>query len=76
MCLIPEAKDLIRQQCSTIEGFQFLCCEHSKIVRYLMTWNASYDRGHWEWFLDKDNWQDHPAEYEEDERADVAEAGG
>ena len=47
---IAKAKALIRQQCETVEGFQFLACEHSKIVRWLMTGNITYERGYWEWY--------------------------
>ena len=51
---LAQAKQLIRDQCETVEGFQFLCCEHSKIVRWLMTWNCTYNRGYWEWFAARD----------------------
>ena len=44
------AKDMIRDALSTIEGFQFLACEWSKIVNYTTTGNPIYTRGYWkEW---------------------------
>ena len=41
------AKQMIRDALSTIEGFQFLACEWSKIINYITTGNQIYTRGYW-----------------------------
>lgn len=42
-----EAKQIIREGLTTIEGFQFLCCEWSKVVNYCTSGNQVYERGYW-----------------------------
>lgn len=52
---LRQAKQLIIDSLSTIEGLQFLTCEWSKIVNYCATGNCTYERGYWNWWDSADD---------------------
>ena len=45
--LVAAAKSAIRLELQTVEGFQFLACEWSKIVAYMLHRRIIYARGYW-----------------------------
>ena len=44
---VAKAKESVREQLQTVEGFQFFACEYSKLVRFLTTDNVTYSRTYW-----------------------------
>ena len=63
---IRQAKLQMKAELSSIEATQFLLCEWSKIINYLITGSKIYERNYWSLaeLQNPDSWEDSDVELE------------